>query len=45
MALGDGTHKFPVKSSLRRHLGKGTGDTVTVRLNQRLPHPPSSSTT
>lgn len=39
MALGDGTHKLPVKAAIRRHLGKRVGDTVTVHLNQRLPHP------
>jgi Domain of unknown function (DUF1905) len=36
MALGDGTHKMPVKADLRRTLGKGVGDTVTVRLEERL---------
>jgi Domain of unknown function (DUF1905) len=36
MARGDGTHMLPIKAALRKLIAKQAGDTVNVRLEERL---------
>jgi Domain of unknown function (DUF1905) len=36
MPLGDGTHKLPIKTEIRKMIDKGEGDEVRVSLIERI---------
>ncbi len=36
MALGNSTHKLPVKAEIRQAIGKDVGDRVTIVLEERV---------
>jgi hypothetical protein len=37
MALGDGRHKLAVRAEVQEQIGKHADDTVTIRLDERIP--------
>jgi hypothetical protein len=36
IAEGDGTHRLPVKAALRKAIGRQAGETVHVRIDERI---------
>jgi hypothetical protein len=36
MAMGDGTHKLPVRAEIRKTINKKAGEEVTVHLKEKI---------